>query len=169
MAFKIPARLHKNYYATDFISDILSHGSSSRLYQSLVKEKQLFSNIGAYVTSNIDPGLLYLEGKLHQNINMETAEQAVWEELEKLKKSLLGDEELVKVKHKIESHIEFTQTKILTRAMDLCYFELLGDTELMNTETTHYSNVSATAIKEVAQQYLKKENACTLQYYAKQN
>lgn len=169
MAFKIPARLQKDYYATDFISDILSHGSSSRLYQSLVKQKQLFSNIGAYVTSNIDPGLLYIEGKLHQNIAMETGEQAIWEELNKLKTAQLGEEELIKVKHKIESHIEFSQSKILTRAMDLCYFELLGDTELMNTETTHYSNVSAAAIKEVAQQYLKAENACTLRYYANQN
>jgi len=169
ITFKFPGRLHKNYYAADFISDILSNGWSSRLYQSLIKEKQLFSKIHAYVTATIDPGLLYIEGKLHQNIAMETAEKAVWEELDKLKTEYLTGQELVKVKHKIESHIAFSQTKILTRAIDLSYFELLGNTELINTEATYYNNLTKEAVKKVATQYLRDENACTLKYYATQN
>jgi len=169
MAFKTPARLHKNYYATDFISDILSHGRSSRLYQSLIKEKQLFSTISAYVTSSIDPGLLYIEGKLNQNVAMEIAEQAVWDELDKLKTEYLNEQELVKVKHKIESHITFSQTKILTRAMDLSYFELLGNTELINAEVACYSNLTAEEVKNVATECLSTKSACTLQYYATQN
>ncbi len=169
MAFKIPARLHQNYYAADFMSDILSHGRSSRLYQSLVKEQQLFSNISAYVTANIDPGLLYIEGKLHEQVAMETAEQAVWDELNQLKSEHLNEQELVKVKHKIESHIEFSQSKILNRAIDLSYFELIGDVELINTEATCYSNLTTKAIKDAAEQYLTEENACTLHYYASQN
>jgi len=169
MAFKVPHRLHQDYYAADFISDVLSHGQSSRLYQSLVKEKQLFSTITAYVTASIDPGLLYIEGKLHKNVAIETAELAVWEELEKLQQEVLSNEELTKVKHKIESHIEFSQSKILNRAMDLSYFELIGNTELINTESSFYNAVQADDIQRTANTYFTSNKVCTLHYFASPN
>lgn len=169
LAFKMPARKDKEYYPADFITDILSNSSSSRLFQSLVKEQKLFSYIDAYITSSIEPGLIFIEGKLSEGITIEVGEKAVWDELEKIKSHELKEQELVKVKHKIESHIEFSQNKILTRAMDLSYFELIGDTELINTEANLYANVSAQDIKRIANNYLKPEMASILKYYAKQN
>src|SRR6476469_9325828 len=74
-------RLDKRYYATDLITDLLSGGGSSRLFQSLVKEKQLFSNIECYHFGSVDAGLLAIEGKLVKGVKMEDAEQAVDEEL----------------------------------------------------------------------------------------
>ena len=59
------------------MTDILSGGGSSRLYQSLVKEKQLFSNIECYHFGSADAGLLAIEGKLVKGVKMEDAEKAI--------------------------------------------------------------------------------------------
>lgn len=169
MTFKTPARNTVDFYTMDFISDILSGGQSSRLNQSLIKEQQLFNQVGAYVTANIDPGLLLIEGKLNEGVSMETAEIAIWEEIEKLKTTLIKEEEMTKVKHKIEAHIEFNQNKILNRAMDLCYFELINEIELVNTEINKYERVNAAAIKQLAINALTQSKSSVLQYYANNN
>jgi len=81
MAFHMGGRCDESYYTCDLLSDVLSRGRSSRLYQRLLKDRRLFSDIDAYVTGNIDPGLFVVEGKPAEGISMETAEQAIWEEL----------------------------------------------------------------------------------------
>jgi len=169
ITFKMPERLDKDYYASDFLSDILSGSSSSRLYQSLVKEKELFSNMDAYLTSWLDPGLLLLEGKLQKGVEMESAENAIWEVLDEIKTTTVEEEEMVKVKHKIESTIEFSQNKLLNRAMDLSYFELVNQIELINDEVKAYQKVSAAEVKNIANTFLKPEQASILHYFSKNN
>jgi len=169
MAFRTPARNSADFYTIDFISDILSGGLSSRLRQALVKQQKLFNHIGAYVTSTIDPGLFFIEGKLNDGIDMEVAENAIWNEIDKLKLDLIEDDEMTKVKHKIEAHIEFNQNKILNRAIDLCYFELLGDVDLINSEVKKYQEVDAPAVKQVANDYLTASGCSVLQYYTNKN
>ncbi|MEJ7683974.1 MAG: insulinase family protein [Segetibacter sp.] len=83
------SRLSKSYYAADLLCDILSGGGSSRLYQALVKEKQLFSQIDCSHMGSVDAGLLTIEGKLVKGIKMTDAEKAVQEEVEKMKSDLV--------------------------------------------------------------------------------
>jgi predicted Zn-dependent peptidase len=75
----------------DLLTDILSGGGSSRLYQSLVKEKQLFSNIECYHFGSTDAGLLAIEGKLVKGIKIEDAERAIEDELDKMKTNLVSE------------------------------------------------------------------------------
>ena len=56
IAFRMPGRLDPEFYPTDTITDVLAEGRSARLFRHLLKEKQLFSQIDAYVTANTDPG-----------------------------------------------------------------------------------------------------------------
>ncbi len=70
-------RLDKRYYVADLITEILGGGASSRLFQSLVKEKQLFSNIQCSHFGSIDAGLLYIDGKLVKGITMKQADEAI--------------------------------------------------------------------------------------------
>ena len=63
-AFHVGSRTDKSYYAMDLIGELLGGGGSSRLFQTLVKEKKLFSNIECYHFGSSDPGLLLIEGKL---------------------------------------------------------------------------------------------------------
>src|SRR6476660_3725918 len=81
----IYSRMDHRYYVSDLISEVLGGGGSSRLFQSLVKEKKLFSNIECYHFGSVDAGLLAIEGKLVKGVKIEDAEKAVEEELEKIK------------------------------------------------------------------------------------
>jgi len=165
-AWHISSRLDKKYYATDLITDILSGGGSSRLYHSLVKEKKLFSNIECYHFGSIDNGLLAIEGKLVKGIKMEDAEKAVDEELEKMKKDLVSETELDKVKNKTESTIAFEDMSVMNRANSLAFYELLGDAELMNTELEKYSAVTTEDILNESKNIFRQENSSTLYYYS---
>jgi predicted Zn-dependent peptidase len=112
MAFHMPARQDAGYYAADLLSDILSRGNSSRLYRSLLKEQQLFSNINAYHLGSIDPGLFVVEGKPAPGVSMEKAEASIWQELDRLKNESVGEDELAKVKNKMESTMEFAEMSL---------------------------------------------------------
>ena len=103
----MPGRNDAGYHAADVITEILGGGASSRLFQSLVKEKRMFSNIECYHFGTIDKGLLTIEGKLVKGIDMKTAENEIEKELVKLKENLVSDAELQKIKNKTESIIAF--------------------------------------------------------------
>lgn len=164
MAFHIPARTDDRFYAADLISDVLSRGHSSRLYRKLIKEQGLFTEINAYQTGSTDPGLLVIEGKPAEGVSLEQAETAVWEELQQLKDEPLPDYELDKVKNKIEATMIFGHMSILEKAMNLAYFELLGNADDINFETAKYQAVTAEQIRALAAETFRKENSSTLTY-----
>ncbi|MET3113633.1 zinc protease [Pedobacter sp. CG_S7] len=164
MAFKMPERSHKDYQTFDLLSDVLSQGQSSRLYNTLLKEQQLFSDVHAYITSSIDEGLFVVEGKLVEGVSVATAEEAIWKELERIKGELITVDELTKVKNKSESIMVFAEMSLLDKAMNLAYYELLGDAALLNTEIDRYLAVTAVQIQQAAQQTFVKEQCSTLYY-----
>jgi predicted Zn-dependent peptidase len=159
-------RSDKAYHSTDLLSDILSNGDSSRMYRRLVKEQKLFSEIHAYITGDIDEGLFVVTGKLVKGVKMEEAEKSINDELEQVSEKLVDAEELDKVKNKIESSLEFAETSVLNKAINLSYSELLGDASLVNQEKQKYQAVSAQEIKQTAEKLFRKENSSTLYYYA---
>jgi zinc protease len=169
MAFKMPGRLNQDYYAFDLLSDILSRGQSSRLYNSLLKEQKLFSDINAYISSSLDPGLFIVEGKLVEGITTETAEKAIWTELDKLKAELVSDNELTKVKNKVESVLVFSEMSLLDKAMNLAYYELLGDAALLNQETEEFLKVKAEDIKRISNETFQSNSSSTLYYLTEEN
>jgi predicted Zn-dependent peptidase len=160
-------RLDKRYYIADMITEVLSGGGSSRLFQSLVKEKKLFSNIDCYHSSSTDAGILVIEGKLVKGVKMEEAEKAIEEEIEKMRTQFVTTGELQKVKNKIESMFAFEDISLMNRAASLAYYELLGDAAMMNSELGKYNTVSAEEIQQESKIIFRKENSNTLYYYSK--
>ena len=169
MAFKMPARRDESYQTYDLMSDILSQGQSSRLYNSLLKDQQLFSDIHAYITSSMDEGLFVVEGKLSEGITVETAEAAVWAELNKISSEEVTPVELTKVKNKSESIMVFAEMSLLDKAMNLAYYELLGDAAGLNTEIDKYLAVDASKIMEAAKKTFVREQCSTLYYLTSEN
>lgn len=159
-------RNHQNYHASDLISDIFSNGDSSRLYNSLVKEQRLFSNMDAYITGNIDEGLFIFSGKLVEGVAMEAAEYALNTEIQKLENQPVSSTELAKVKNKIESNLEFSKMTALNKAMNLSLYELLGDAAMINQEESNYNKVSEEDIMEVATEIFRQNNCSTLCYHS---
>jgi len=166
IAFQMGARLDDSYYIAELMSDILSRGSSSRLYRNLVKEKPIFSEVHAYMTGSMDKGMFVFEGKPLENISIENAEAAIWAELERLKTELVPEDELTKVQNKIESTMIFSEMALLDKAMNLASFELMGDADMLNHETEKYLAVTKEQIKELSNQMFRKDNSSTMIYLA---
>jgi predicted Zn-dependent peptidase len=162
----VGSRLDSTYYAMDLITEILGGGGSSRLYQALVKEKKLFSNIDCYHFGSTDAGLLAIEGKLVKGVSMQDAEKAVEEELKKIKNEKVSESELEKVKNKTESAIAFEDMSVMNRASSIAMYELLGDAQLMNTELSKYQQVTVAEIQNLSNEIFDENNSNTLYYYA---
>ena len=168
-AYHMCARLDEAYHTVDMMSDILSRGNSSRLNKVLVKEKKLFNEINAYVMGDFDKGLFVISGKVAEGIDMKDAEDAIIQEINKLKIDLVEVNELQKCKNKMESSLLFSETDVLTKATNLAISELLGDAALVNTEIDRYQAVTAEKIKEQAKLILNENNCSTLYYLSKKN
>ena len=164
LAFKMPARSHPDYQVYDLLSDILSQGQSSRLYSRLLKDQQLFSDIHAYLTSSLDEGLFVVEGKLVHGVGIEQGEAAIWKELEELVEHEVDEAEVIKVKNKSESIVVFAETSLLDKAMNLAFYELLGDAAGLNTEIDKYLAVTSKRIQQAAEKIFVK-NQCSTLYY----
>lgn len=163
------ARNHADYYATDLISDMLGSGKSARLYDALVKENRLFSELDCYLTGDIDAGLIVIEGKLLSGISIETGEKAIEELLSGFCKNGVQETELEKVKNKTETNIRFNDIGVLNKAMKLAYTCLLGDITLVNEEADRYRNITTQDISRVSQELFNPNNCSTLHYLAKQH
>lgn len=162
--FHMPDRRHQDYHSVDLISDILSRGNSSRFFKNLVMDKQVFSDVHAYVSGDLDPGLMVISGKINEGITFDSAENAVNEELENLKKKGTNKTELQKCKNKIESSLIFSEMDIPSKAANLAYAELLGDASLINDEKKKYDFVNESDILRMSNEIFKEENSSTLLY-----
>lgn len=166
-AWHIEGRTHPQYYAADIITEVLGSGQASRLYQRLVKEQQLFSNISCYHTGSVDPGLLVIEGKLVKGVSIEAANAAIEAELQQLRDHGVTEEELAKARNKIESMITFEDMNLLARANNFAFYELMGDAGMMNTELGKYLAVTPQDVQAAIDTVFAPTNSNTLKYLAK--
>lgn len=164
MVFKMPERILKEYYVADVLSDILASGKSSRLKEKLVKQQQLFINVDAYITASNDPGMFVFEGKLKDDVDPEVAKQAFWREIEFLKNELISERELTKVKNKLITYMNFSENDLMSRAIGLCYHEMLGDAALINQEEERYTDITALDIQDFAKTFFQPHLENTLFY-----
>lgn len=158
------SRNEHDYYVTDLITDILGGGTSSRLYQALVKEQKLFSNIECYHFGSLDKGLLAIEGKLVKGVKPDAAEAAIELVLDGMRQQAVEEKELQKVKNKTESLMAFEDMSLMNRANSLAFYELLGDANLMNQELQHYNSVTSKDVMTLSAKLFANENSNTLYY-----
>ena len=168
-AFKMPGRLDPDFLTIDVISDALGRDKSSRLYNSLKKELKLVSSINCFITGSIDDGLLIISGKLNNNISFEKLDKAIWEEINLLLSHNLSKNDLNRIMNKIRTSKEFENMGILNQAMNLCYYELLGDADMINKESNIYNQIKVDDINRVAKLILKKSSCSLLKVKARKN
>jgi len=166
-AYHMPGRFHEDYYAADLLGDVLGRGESSRLYQQLVKEKEIFTAISSFSMGTIDPGLLVVNGRLKEGQTLDEAEKHVNEVLSEIREQGPTEEELEKVRNQAESTLEFGEVEVMNRAMNLAFAALSGDPEFVNQEAEKIAAVSRHDIQRVAQTVLRETNANVLFYEAK--
>jgi zinc protease len=157
------------FYIIDLITDLLSGGESGRLNEQLTRRKKLFSDISAYITADIDPGLIILHGKLMKGVDIQYADDAVNTVIRNLVERVPQIKEMEKVKNKYESANVYGNSDILNKAMNLYYFELLGDPDLINNEVRLYRLTDRTMISEAASRVFDERNCSTLYYKSIRN
>lgn len=161
-------RFSPHYYATDFLSDMLSRGQSSRLYQQLVKDREIFTSISSFVMGTIDPGMLVVSGRVKEGISLQQAEAEVDAVIADFK-ATVSERELDKVKNQALATLEFGEVEVLNRAMNLAFASLSGDAGLINQEGGIISSIQLRDVQQVANDVLREENASVMYYQAVDN
>ena len=167
VAYHMGGRTSPEFYTADLVTDLLSGGDSSRLYQHLVKQQRLFSSVNAYVTGDIDPGLVVFTGQLLPDVAVEAAEAAFRTEIEALQTVAATDYELQKVKNKFDANTHFGELNVMNKAMNLGFYEMLGDPDLTNRETMLYNAITADDVMAFSRATFRPECSSTLIYKAK--
>ena len=166
LLYPMPERTHPDFYPIDLLTDALAEGASSRLYRRLLKERELVSSIDAYVTGTNDPGLIVFEAKPREGVTMAEVKAAIEAELLLLQQEPMPTLELEKIKNKLEAGMLFSELSIVNKAINLAFYEGIGDVALINTEDDIYAAVTAADIQRVAQQYLDPQRQMALYYRA---
>ncbi|MCB0636535.1 MAG: insulinase family protein [Lewinella sp.] len=164
LAFHVPSRVDADFYTVDLLSDLLGNGPASRLYQSLLKDQQLVTMVDCYITGTIDPGLLIIEAKPAEGVTLEAVAEAVWKALHHLQSEGVSTSELTKLQNKVESNLLLSEMTALNKAINLAFFEILGNAELINQEAQLYRQVQPADLQRLARQIFTEEN-CSAVYY----
>jgi zinc protease len=163
-AYHMPGRFHKDFFAIDLMSDVLTRGQSSRLYQKLVKEREIFTSISSFTMGTIDPGLLVINGRVKDGIRLKDAEEEVNAIVDDFISTGPTEEELDKVKNQAYSTLEFGEVEVMNRAMNLAFAKLSGDANYVNQEAQLIESVTTADARRVAREILKEENSNVLYY-----
>ncbi len=164
IAFHTCRRNEKTFYANDLLSDILSNGESSRFQEILVNNKHIFSSLSTFLTGTFDNGLFIINGIPAEGISLQTAESAVWEELETLKNELISEKELQKVKNKAKTILYLSELSVQEKALSLCMFESFDSATRIYHEEENYLQVSIEDIQHISNYIFRNENSSTLYY-----
>lgn len=163
-AWHVCQRSHPDFRVLDLLTDILSGGESGRLYEELVRERKLFSDVNAYLSGDNDPGLLFFYGKLMDGVDIHKAEDEVVGVIDRLKRELPAVEEMEKVKNRYESTTLMSNLNILNKAVNLAMYELQGDAGLINHEIDNYQLISPDEVTDAVCRYITETNCTTLYY-----
>jgi zinc protease len=154
-AYKAPNVLDEDSYALDVLAGVLSGGKSARIYRSLVDEKRIALSAGAgYSNFNKYPFLFYLEGTPLPGKTAGEVENALYEEVRKIKDQPPSDREVQKAKNQIEADFIMGQDSVYSQAMVLAEFEMLGSWRLKDKYIEGVRKVTPDDVQRVAKKYL---------------
>lgn len=159
IAFHVPQTRSDDYYAIKLLNSILSEGASSRLYQSIVEQKQLAIEIGTYYPNAFDPTLFYFYGICNDGVNASQLENAILEEIDKVINQGISEAELQKVKNQKLMQFYRTTETINGMSNTIGTYELFfDDYKKLFTAPDDYKKVTVNDIQKVAAKYFTKQN-----------
>ncbi len=155
IVYPVPSFPHKDSFALEVLSAVLSRGKSSRLYRSLVYDKKIaIDTFSSYSGFYQEPFLFVVGGTAAPGQRAEDIEKALLAVIEALKSGAIGDLELQKAKNQIEASFIFAQDSAHAKALYTGMFEILGDWRLRDTYLDGIRAVTKEEILGVAGKYL---------------
>src|SRR5436190_2023154 len=159
LAFKAVPGNTSDFYALQVLSAALQGGQSSRLYQALVKDKQLVTNVGGFMDEKRGTGALYASATLRSGIKTDDVEKAISDEVERLKKDGIADWELQKAKNTTRRNFINGLQSSLGRSVNIgTWTAYYGDANLINTRLSKVDAVTKADVQRVANKYLGQTN-----------
>jgi len=157
--YAVPTVKHTDSYVLEVLQGILASGKSSRLYKSLVYEKQLALYAGGdYDNVSADPNLFYIYAGVMPGKTTEEVEKAMYTEIDKFKNEQVTDEELLKAKNQVEASFIMNQDSIFYQAMQLGQFESVATWRLLEKYVDNIRAVTKEDIVRVANEYFSEDN-----------
>lgn len=163
--FHIPPKVSNDYYAADMLTDILSVGRASKLYQKLVKETQVATQVKAFSWGAHDPGSISIDCTISEDGDVDQYEEHLSEIIESLKS--IENSELERVKNTLETHFVLDRTSILNKALSLSTSDVLDDVSIVNETLQKYLAITVDDVREAATEFLRPDNCSTLYYMPK--
>jgi zinc protease len=149
LAYRVPKAISEYSPAVSLLADILGGGKTSKLYKSIVYNKQLASSISAFYYGLKDDGLLIIFATLQQGKDINELEKAINEEIENLRKNKVSEEELIRAKNSQLANLIYSRESVVRLGFQL------GDA-LINTENPNYINEYPKLIQKVSKQDIEK-------------
>ena len=159
MGYRIPAATHADWPALSALAQIAGGGESSRLYQRLVKEKELCSGVGAGSGARMGPALFNVTCTVRPGKTPQEAEAAIGEVLAALPTQNVTGQELQRVRTSARRSAVGIRESALNRAQSLAdNAALYDDPDRINTAPAKISAVTAADVQRVARTYIRTEN-----------
>lgn len=169
MGYRMPPQGTKDAYALEMLTKVLSDGQSSRMYKTIVDEKQLGIAVQAFPYSLEMGGILINLGIVNAGVSLDTLVEAIEMEIERIKDEQISEREYTKVLNQLENDFVASNARMAGIAENLANYQVyFGDADLINTEIEKYREITAEDIQQVAQKYLQDENRVVLYYLPKE-
>ncbi len=163
IAYRIPGGDSPDSRALLVASMILGGGESGRLYQTLVKDKEVASNVNCNLDSRVGPSKFEIGAMVRPGKTPDQVEGLISEEVAKLVAEPVTDEELLRARTSIRRSTLFPRESVLSVAISLADdAALYGDPNRLNTEPEKRMAVTAAAIQQAAKTYLRNANRVVL-------
>lgn len=159
LAFKAVPGNTPDFYALQVLAAVLQSGQSSRLYQKLVREKELVTNVGGFMDEKRGTGALYSTSTLRPGAKPEDVEAVIYAEIERLKKEPIADWELQKAKNTTRRNLINGLQSSLLRAVTLGQYTVYyNEPGLINNRLNKAAAVTKEDVQRVANKYLIDTN-----------
>jgi zinc protease len=157
IVYKIPPGNTPDWYALDFLGHVLSDGVSSRLYQKLVKEKEIALSVYADASEQRGPSLFWFSVMARPNTDLSELEKLIYEEIARLQNEPVSHGEIEKVQMQLRRQRATQLYSTRSRANALGHFAVYyNQPELINTVWDKYEQVTQTNLQQVARTYFKE-------------
>ena len=157
IVYKIPPGNTPDWYALSVLGHVLSGGVSSRLYQKLIKDKEVALSASAAPDERRGPSLFWFSVMARPGTDLAALEKMIYEEIERLQREDVADGELTKVQMQLRRQHAQQRYSTRARANALGHHAVYyNDPHLINSAQQKYNLVSKADLKRVAQTYLKE-------------
>ena len=155
IAYKAVAGNTADFYALQVLAAALQGGQSSRLYQKLVKEKEMVTGVGGFMDEKRGVGALYTNATLRPNVKTADVEAVIYAEVDRLKKERIADWELQKAKNSTRRNFINSLQSSLARAVTIGQYTVYyNDPSLINSRLDKVGAVTKEDVQRVANKYL---------------